>query len=130
MDDLMRTMAASASGMRAQAARIRLSAENIANADTPGYKRKVVPFEEIYDRSGETRAVATGPVQLDPSAVERTYQPNHPLADADGYVEGSNVNLMVEMADSREANRSYQANLRMFDQARDMTSALIDLLRK
>jgi flagellar basal-body rod protein FlgC len=74
--------------------------------------------------------VATGPVQLDQTDVERTYQPNHPLADADGYVEGSNVNLMVEMADSREANRSYQANLKMFEQARDMTFSLLDLLRK
>lgn len=130
MDELMRTMAASASGMRAQAARIRLSAENIANVDTPGYQRKVVSFEEIYDRTGESRAVATGPVRLDERQVERTFDPNHPLADAEGYVEGSNVNLMVEVADSREANRSYQANLRMFEQARDMTSSLLDILRK
>ncbi|MCB1352120.1 MAG: flagellar basal body rod protein FlgC [Rhodobacteraceae bacterium] len=130
MDEMMRTMAASASGMRAQAARLRLSAENMANADTPGYHRKVVPFQEIFDRTNETRAVATGPVQLDQSEVERVYQPNHPLADANGYVEGSNVNLMVEMADAREANRSYEANLKMFEQARDMASSLLDLLRR
>lgn len=113
MDELMRTMAASASGMRAQAARIRLSAENIANVDTPGYQRKVVSFEEVYDHTNETRAVTTGRVRLDESPVERTLQPNHPLADEQGFVEGSNVQLMVEVADSREANRSYQANLRM-----------------
>jgi flagellar basal-body rod protein FlgC len=130
MDELMKTMAASASGMRAQAARIRLTAENIANADTPGYQRKLVSFEEVYDRTNEARAVATGPLELDPTPVERTFQPNHPLADADGYVEGSNVNMMVEVADSREANRSYQANLKMFEQARDMASSLIDLLRR
>ncbi|MEM8569725.1 MAG: flagellar basal body rod protein FlgC [Pseudomonadota bacterium] len=130
MDELMRTMAAAASGMRAQSARIRMSAENIANADTPGYQRKVVTFEEMYDRTNETRAVSTGEVKLDSSPVERQFQPNHPLADADGYLEGSNVNLMIEVADSREANRTYQANLRMFEQARDMNSALIDLLRK
>jgi flagellar basal-body rod protein FlgC len=130
MDELMRTMAASASGMRAQAARVRLSAENIANVDTPGYHRKVVPFEEIYDRTNETRAVATGPVQLDQTPVERTFQPDHPLADAEGYVEGSNVNMMIEVADAREANRSYEANLRMFEQARDMVSSMLELLRR
>ncbi|WP_424933864.1 flagellar basal body rod protein FlgC [Amaricoccus macauensis] len=130
MDELMRTMAASASGMRAQAARIRLSAENIANVDTPGYQRKVVSFEEVYDHTNETRAVATGRVRLDESPVERTLQPNHPLADEQGFVEGSNVQLMVEVADSREANRSYQANLRMFEQARDMNSSLLELLRR
>lgn len=130
MDELMRTMAASASGMRAQSARIRLAAENIANVDTPGYRRKVVSFEELYDQTSDTRAVATGPVRLDDSPVERTLQPNHPLADAEGYVEGSNVSLMVEAADAREANRSYQANLKMFEQARDMNSALLDLLRR
>lgn len=130
MDELMRTMAASASGMRAQAARLRLSAENIANSDTPGYHRKVVSFEEIYNRTNETRAVATGPVQLDQSPVDLTFQPTHPLADDAGYVEGSNVNMLVEVADLREANRSYEANLRMFDQARDMNTSLLELLRR
>ncbi len=130
MDELMRTMAASASGMRAQAARIRLTAENIANVDTPGYHRKIVSFEETFDRTNDTRAVSTGPVRLDETPVEITLQPNHPLADAEGYVKGSNVSLLVEVADSREANRSYQANLKMFEQARDMNSSLLDLLRR
>ena len=128
--DKLNPFSISASGMEAQAARLRHVTENIANADTPGYHRKVVPFQEIFDRTNETRAVATGPVQLDQSEVERVYQPNRPLADANGYVEGSNVNLMVEMADAREANRSYEANLKMFEQARDMASSLLDLLRR
>jgi flagellar basal-body rod protein FlgC len=130
MDDLMKTMAASASGMRAQTARLRLSSENIANADTPGYRRKTVSFLETYDRTGETRAVSTGPVRLDRSELKSVYEPDHPLAGADGYYDGSNVNLLMEVADAREANRSYQANLRMFDQARQMAGALIDLLRR
>ena len=80
MSDLTRTMAASASGMAAQAARIRLSTENIANADTPGYRRKTVSFEEVFHRAGDPRAVATGPVRLDQSELARVYDPTNPLA--------------------------------------------------
>jgi flagellar basal-body rod protein FlgC len=130
MNEMMKTMAAAASGMAAQAARIRLSTENIANADTPGYRRKIVSFEETFQRAGEARAVVTGPVRLDQTELARVYDPPHPLAGADGYFDGSNVELMVEIADAREANRSYEANLRMFDQARQMASALIDLIRR
>jgi flagellar basal-body rod protein FlgC len=130
MSDLTRTMAASASGMAAQAARLRLSTENIANADTPGYRRKIVSFEETFQRAGDVRAVATGPVQLDQSELARIYDPTNPLAGEDGSYLGSNVNLMVEIADAREANRSYEANLKMFDQARQMASSLLDLLRR
>ena len=130
MNEMTRTMAAAASGMAAQAARIRLSTENIANADTPGYRRKIVSFEETLQRTGEGRAVATGPVRLDGTELARIYDPTHPLAGPDGYFDGSNVNLMNEIADAREANRSYEANLRMFDQARQMASALLDLIRR
>jgi flagellar basal-body rod protein FlgC len=130
MNEMMKTMAASASGMAAQAARIRLSTENIANADTPGYRRKIVSFEETFQHTGETRAVATGPVRLDQSELVKVYDPTNPLAGPDGYFRGSNVDLIVEIADAREANRSYEANLRMFDQARQMASALLDLLRR
>ncbi len=130
MTDLTRTMAAAASGMQAQAARLRLSSENIANADTPGYRRKIVSFEETFHRVDDVRAVATGPLRLDQSELARVYDPTHPLAGDDGYYESSNVNMMVEIADAREANRSYEANLRMFDQARQMASSVLELLRR
>ncbi|MFT3974339.1 MAG: flagellar basal body rod protein FlgC [Amaricoccus sp.] len=140
MNEMMKTMAASASGMAAQAARIRLGSENIANVDTPGYHRKTVSFEEAFgegfghgigDAFGDDpRAVTTGPVQLDRNELDRTYDPTSPLAGKDGYVEGSNVDLLVEIADAREANRSYEANLKMFDQARQMASSLLDLIRR
>jgi flagellar basal-body rod protein FlgC len=130
MNEIMRTMAASASGMAAQAARIRLGAENIANVDTPGYHRKTVSFEQAFDRANDTRSVVTGPVQLGREELSRTYEPTNPLAGKDGYVEGSNVDLLVEIADAREANRSYEANLKMFDQARQMASSLLDLIRR
>lgn len=125
----MRTMAASASGMAAQAARLRLSAENVANADTPGYRRKTVSFEQTF-LQGDVRAVRTGPLRLDRGELERIYDPQNPLAGADGYFVGSNVDVLVELADAREANRSYEANLRMFDQARQMVGSLLDLLRR
>jgi flagellar basal-body rod protein FlgC len=129
MNEMTRTMAAAASGMAAQASRLRLSSENIANVDTPGYHRKLVSFEETLSRD-DVRAVRTSPVRLDESPLGRIYDPAHPLAGADGYYDGSNVNLMVEIADAREANRSYEANLRMFDQARQMAGSLLDLLRR
>jgi flagellar basal-body rod protein FlgC len=128
VDEMTKTMAASASGMAAQAARVRLGAENIANADTPGYRRKTVSFEEAL--RGDVRAVATGPVRLDQAELARIYDPTNPLAGPDGSYAGSNVNLMLEIADAREANRSYEANLRMFDQARQMAGSLLDLLRR
>ena len=125
MSDLFSTMSASVSGMAAQAARLRLSSENIANADTPGYRRKLVSFEQINDGT-----VKTGRIHLDSTSLEQVYQPDHPMAGEDGYYESSNVNLMIEIADAREAQRSYEANLRMFDQARQMTSSLLELLRR
>jgi flagellar basal-body rod protein FlgC len=62
--------------------------------------------------------------------VERVYDPSHPMADGDGYHDGSNVDLMIEIADAREASRSYEANLKMFEQIRQMSSALMDLLKR
>ena len=116
--------------MRAQADRLRLVSENIANADTPGYRRKLATFEEVVATGRKTGQVETGPVELDQSALERVYDPSHPLADDAGYFDGSNVNLVFEIADAREAQRSYEANLRMFDQARKMRSSLFELLRR
>ena len=112
-----------ASGMRAQANRLRHVSENVSNADTPGYQRKLVTFEEnIADGT-----VQTGRVQLDRSPLAKVYDPGNPLADETGHYDGSNVNLVVEIADAREAQRSYEANLKIFDQARDMTKGLFDL---
>jgi len=127
MQDFLKSMAASASGLSAQSARLRLTSENIANADTPGFRGKGVSFEAIHRGDG---AVRTGSVNLSQAAFERVFDPTHPLAGEDGYYDGSNVNLMVEIADAREAQRSYEANLKMFDQARTMASSLLDLLRR
>ncbi len=130
MSDFMNSLSASVAGMAAQSTRLRLSAENIANADTPGYRRKLVAFEQVVTGNGEPATVRPGAVQLDRTPPERVYDPGHPLAGADGYYQSSNVNLMVEIADAREAQRSYEANLRMFDQTRRMTTSVLDLLRR
>ena len=123
------SLGSSASGLRAQSHRLRIVAENVANTDTPGYRRKTVSFSEVVERSG-LGTVALDRVSLDQRAGEQIYDPGHPLADASGHYTGSNVDLVVEIADAREAQRSYEANLKMFDQARQMSSGLMDLLRK
>lgn len=124
MADLSDALRITVSGMEAQGQRLRLTAENIANADTPGYHRKTVAFE------AEAGMVESGPVRLDQTAPQSIFDPSHPLADARGYHEGSNVNLLLEVADAREASRGYEANLKMFEQARSMSAALLDLLRR
>lgn len=130
MSDLLTGMASAASGMTAESARLRVTAENIANVDTPGYRRKLVSFQQLVDRPDDPRAVAVSNVSLDEAPLEKVYDPSHPLADAEGYYEGSNVSLMIEIADARQAQRSYEANLRMFDQARNMMTSLFELLRR
>ncbi len=130
MSDFSNTLALSASGMKAQSMRLRHVSENIANADTPGFHRKTVNFEEVITQGQGTGQVQTGPVQLDQSELEQVFDPSHPLADENGHYDGSNVDLVIEIADAREAQRSYEANLKMFDQARQMSSSLLQLLRR
>lgn len=125
----MRSMTAATSGMDSQTTRLRLISENIANADTPGYRRKTISFEEVH-RQEDARAVVPGRVRLDRSELERVFEPAHPMADEQGYYDGSNVDLIIEMADARESRRSYEANLRMFDQSRGMLNSLFELLRR
>jgi flagellar basal-body rod protein FlgC len=130
MTDFTQALSIASSGMRAQADRLRLSAENMANIDTPGYRRKLTSFEAEMLRGDRTGAVRTGPVNLDRSDLTQVFDPSHPLADESGHYDGSNVDLVVEIADAREAQRSYEANLRMFDQARQMSQSLNELLRR
>ena len=125
-NDLLTALSFAASGMETQAMRLRHVSANIANADTPGYHRKVMSFDEAMD----TGLVEPGPVRLDQSDLVSIYDPGHPLADETGHYDGSNVDLVIEIADAREAQRSYEANLRMFDQTRQMTQSLFDLLRR
>ena len=127
MADLLKSLSYAASGMEAQQARLRHVAENISNVDTPGYRRKLLtvsPQQTTGDQFMETR------VRLDQSEGVRSFDPEPPLADADGSVTMSNVSLVTELADMREANRSYEANLNSFQQARTMYRSLLDVLRR
>lgn len=126
MTDFSDAMNVATSGMKAQANRLRHVSENIANTDTPGYRRKTISFEQAM----QTGRVETGRVALDQTELAQIHDPGNPLADESGHYNGSNVNLLLEIADAREAQRSYEANLKVFDQVRQMSSALMDLLRK
>jgi flagellar basal-body rod protein FlgC len=119
-----------ASGLKAQGQRIRHVSENISNADTPGYRRKVVAFEEMVDRGRRTGEVETGRVMLDRSELRRIHDPGHAMAGPDGFYDGSNVNLILEIGDAREAQRSYEASLKMFEQTRRMSSELMDIIKR
>lgn len=130
MTEFSDAMSIAASGMKAQATRLRHVSENIANTDTPGYRRKSIAFEEVLEAGRPTGLVETGRLRLDRADLERVHDPSHPLADETGSYEGSNVNLLVEIADAREAQRSYEANLKLFDQVRRMSSSLSEILRK
>ncbi len=130
MSDLLQSMTAASSGMDAQATRLRIVSENIANADTPGFRRKSLSFNNLVGNPGDPRAVEAGRVSLDKADLEEVFDPSHPLAAAEGYYDGSNVEMVIEIADAREAQRSYEANLRMFDQSRKMLNSLFELLQR
>ena len=135
-DPLNVALSVAASGLAAQSARTRVVAENMANAQStanaPGadpYTRKTISFaSEMDDLSGASH-VAIDSIDVDRSPYRLEHDPGHPAADAAGFVKLPNVNLLVEMADMREANRSYEANLQVIKQAREMISMTIDLLR-
>jgi flagellar basal-body rod protein FlgC len=132
----MKTLAIAASGLRAQAGRMRVISENIANADStpskPGenpYRRKIPTFQTELDRSLNARVVALGKVQTDTSDFRLKYEPGHPAADSNGNVKYPNVNPLIEMTDMREAQRSYQANINVITATRRMLQRTIDILR-
>ncbi|MGE8943214.1 flagellar basal body rod protein FlgC [Leptospira interrogans] len=135
-DPLQVTMKVAASGLQAQSDRVRVVSENMANAQSTAttagadpYTRKTVSFESEIDRLTGANLVKIESVDFDRSPFRLEHDPGHPAADEAGYVKLPNVNLLIEMADMREANRSYEANLQVIKQAREMISMTIDLLR-
>lgn len=134
--DFMKTLAIAASGLRAQAGRMRIISENIANADStpsaPGaepYRRKLPTFTSELDRSMDVQLVELGKTQVDSSDFRLKYEPGHPAADQNGNVKYPNVNSIVEMADMREAQRSYEANINVVTATRRMIQRTIDILK-
>ena len=135
--DLVKAIKISASGMKAQGVRLRVISENLANAnslaETPGgdpYRRKLVSFKEVLDKSMGAETVAVNKIEFDQSDFNKRYDPTHPAADKDGYVATPNVNSLIEMMDMREAQRSYSANLDMIDTSKRMIERTIDLIRE
>ncbi len=135
--EILNAMQISAQGMRVQGTRIRVLSENVANADTTGdtpgadpYNRQIISFKNEMDRELGFKAVRVDQISTDrktPFPVK--FIPDHPAANAEGYVKMPNVNSMIEMMDVREAQRSYEANLGMIEQSRSMVSRTIDMLR-
>ena len=136
-NDLFGAMMISAHGMKAQGTRIRVITENVANSETTGktpgadpYRRQTISFKNELDREQGLRLV-----QVDDIGVDREtdfnleFRPDHPAANAEGYVKMPNINPMIEMMDIREAQRSYEANLGMIEQSRSLLARTIDLLR-
>ena len=134
--DFLKTLTIAASGLRAQAGRMRIISENIANADStpqsPGadpYRRKIVSFRSELDRTLDTQLVELGKVQNDQSDFRLKYEPGHPAADVNGNVKYPNVNSVIELTDMREAQRSYEANINVIGATRRMIQRTIDILK-
>ena len=134
--DFLKSIAIAASGLRAQAGRMRVISENIANADStaprPGaepYRRKIPTFRTEVDRALDAQVVALGRVRTDPTEFRLKHEPGHPSADANGNVQYPNVNSLVEMTDLKEAQRSYEANINLITASRRMIQRTIEILK-
>jgi flagellar basal-body rod protein FlgC len=133
--DFLKSLAIAAAGLKTQSGRMRVISENLANADSTAtdaagdpYRRRIPTFRNELDAKLGTRVVALGPVATDPSDFHAKYEPGHPSADASGMVKYPNVNTMVELADMRDAQRSYEANLNVITATRRMLLRTISIL--
>ena len=135
-NDFLRSMGVATSGLRAQAGRMRVISENIANADSTAptasgdpYRRKVPTFSSALDRTLDAKVVSLGKIRSDQTAFRIKYEPGNPAADASGNVKYPNVNPLIEMTDMREAQRSYEANLNIISATRRMIQRTLDILK-
>jgi flagellar basal-body rod protein FlgC len=134
--DFLKSISIAASGLRAQAGRMRILSENLANSDstpqgpnTDPYRRKIPTFRSEIDRALDARVVAMGRVRNDTSDFRLKHEPGHPAADANGNVRYPNVNPMIEMTDMREAQRSYEANINIIGATRRMIQRTLEILK-
>ncbi|HXB53043.1 MAG TPA: flagellar basal body rod protein FlgC [Rhizomicrobium sp.] len=134
--DFSKSMAVAASGMRAQADRMKTIAENIANANSTSpvkggdpYRRKIATITQNFDSELEANLVNAGKPLPDKSEFKSQYDPGNPNADAQGYVKLPNVDSLVEIMDMRDAQRSYEADLTMMQTSKQMMASTVDLLK-
>jgi flagellar basal-body rod protein FlgC len=134
--DFAKSMGISTSGLRAQAGRMRVISENIANAESTAqtaggdpYRRKVPTFSSTLDRALDAKVVSLGRIKADNSDFRVKYEPSNPAADAAGNVKYPNVNPLIEMTDLRDAQRSYEANLNIISATRQMIQRTLDILK-
>lgn len=136
MNDFLASLKVAASGMTAQNARMRIIAENIANADSAGktptedpYRRRIPTFSAVMDPETGAEEVQVGRVAQDMSDFQSRYEPGHPAADKNGYVKYPNVDTLVEAMDMREAQRTYEANLNVVTVTKQMVGRTLDILK-
>ena len=136
MDDIIKTMRISGAGMKTQGARLQVIAQNVANANSlpqagggQPYRRQVMTFKNAFNEALGMNTVRVDKVRPDRSEFGKRFDPNHPAADEDGYVLMPNVNMLIEMTDMREAQRSYEANLNVIKSSKAMLNSTIDVLR-
>ena len=134
--DFLKSISIAASGLRAQAGRMRILSENLANADSTAqgtgpdpYRRKIPTFSSEVDRNLDARVVSLGRIRTDPSDFRLKHEPGHPSADGNGNVRYPNVNPMIEMTDLREAQRSYEANINVIGATRRMIARTLEILK-
>ena len=134
--DFARSMSIATSGLRAQAGRMRVISENIANADSTAltaggepYRRKIPSFTSALDRTLDAKVVTLGRIRTDQSAFRVKNEPGNPAADPAGNVRYPNVNPLIEMTDMREAQRSYEANINVIGATRRMIQRTLDILK-
>ena len=134
--DFVKSLSIAAAGLKAQSGRMRVISENIANADSlpakagdSPYRRKLPSFERKFDRELDAETVKLGRIARDRSKFQTKFEPGHPAADANGYVQMPNVNPLIETMDLREAQRSYEANLNVVSATRRMLQRTLDILR-
>ena len=135
--DFTTSLYIAAAGLRAQSGRMRIIAENLANADSVSatgngepYRRRISTITSEFDRELNATVVKLGDPVADQADFRLNYDPGNPSADKQGYVRLPNVNALVEMMDMRDAQRSYEANLQVMEGARAMLTRTIDLLRR
>jgi len=136
MDDLSKSSLIAVSGLKAQSERMRVVSENLANADslptapdTAPYRRKIISFRNVLDKTNGADVVKVNKVDVDRSEFQKKYDPKHPAADSSGYVMAPNVNPLIELMDMREAQRSYEANLNVISVSNSMLSQTVNMLK-